>query len=75
MKFFQRQKLSHIYTQRQRGRDRDLVARVDINGSYPELQGALPRSDMVGELFLNIVEIERRQHSAVAFAAVHLCAI
>ena len=55
----------HTKRERERERERDLVASVDINSSYPELKGAIPRSEMGGQLFLNILEIHRRQHSAL----------
>lgn len=51
---------------------RDLVASVDINSPSPELEGALPRPEMRGELLLNIFEIKGRQrkHSYAAFLVV-----
>ena len=48
--------------------DRDLIAGIDINGSDPELEGALPRPELSGKLFSDIIEIQRRQHSAVPSA-------
>ena len=43
----------------------NLISSVDINGSNPELIGAIPRSEMRGKLFLNVVNIEmrKRKHS------------
>ena len=38
----------HTERDRERERERDLVASVDINSSYPELKGAIPRSEMGG---------------------------
>ena len=38
----------HTERERERERERDLVASVDINSSYPELKGAIPRSEMGG---------------------------
>lgn len=49
---------------RERERVRDLVTGVNVNGSNPELEGALPRAELIGELIFYTVDIEsnRRQH-------------
>ena len=65
-KFFKKTQTLQSYIQK--GRKRDLVASVDINCSYPELKRALPRSEIGGQLFLNILEIQRRQHSAFFYS-------
>lgn len=49
---------------RERERVRDLVTGVNVNGSNPELEGALPRAELISELIFYTVDIDskRRQH-------------
>ena len=51
----------HINIERESEKEGYLVASVDVNGSSPELKGALPRPEMGGQLVMTIVEISRRQ--------------